>query len=220
MIIKKIRLLKPFVIYGLLVFFTYLMLLITLQYVPLNFNAAFLVTKQTEIKLIHYQLAFFVHVYTSIFTIIFGMFQFSLQLRIRYPRLHRIVGRLYVLIILFFSAPSGFVMGYYGNGGISSRISFCLLAVLWFYFTLKAFLSIRDKKFKKHEYYMHFSYALTLSAISLRLFKWIIANTLELPPMDTYHIVVWLGWIFNLFVALLVIRRKQIIRNKYLIQQK
>ena len=44
------------------------------------------------------------------------------------------------------------------------------------------------------------SYALTLSAISLRLLKWIIVSTFEWPPMDTYKIVSWLGWIVNIVV--------------------
>jgi len=35
-------------------------------------------------------------------------------------------------------------------------------------------------------------------AISLRFFKWMIVSTFELPPMDTYKIVSWLGWLFNI----------------------
>ena len=45
------------------------------------------------------------------------------------------------------------------------------------------------------------SYALTLSAISLRLFKWIIVFIWAPPPMDTYRIVAWLGWVFNLVLV-------------------
>jgi Predicted membrane protein (DUF2306) len=96
-------------------------------------------------------------------------------------------------------------MGYYANGGLFSKISFCLQAVLWFYFTLNAFLKIKSQNYIAHKNFMILSYALTLSAISLRLFKWMIVNTLELPPMDTYKIVSWLGWLFNLVVALIII---------------
>ena len=49
--------------------------------------------------------------------------------------------------------------------------------------------------------YMYFSYALTLSAITLRLWKYIIANTLALPPQETYIIVAWLAWTLNLLFA-------------------
>lgn len=189
-----------------LCYFTYLMILITLQYIPIDFGAAFLGVKEEEIKLTHYQIAFFTHVYTSIFVLIFGITQFSVYIRNKFAPLHRGLGKAYVLLVLLFAAPSGLIMGYYGNGGISSQISFCLLAVLWFWFTLKAYTSIRKRNFVAHRNYMILSYALTLSAISLRLFKWILSNTLELPPMDMYRIVSWAGWVFNLGVALLIIK--------------
>lgn len=190
-------------------YFTYLMALITLQYVPIDFSAAFLAVKEEEIKLTHYQIAFFTHVYTSIFVLIFGITQFSVHIRTKFTPLHRTLGKAYVALILLFAAPSGLIMGYYGNGGISSQISFCLLAVLWFWFTLKAYTSIRKRNFIAHKNYMILSYALTLSAISLRLFKWILSNTLELPPMDIYRIVSWTGWVFNLGVAWYLVNRNK-----------
>ncbi len=207
-----------FLVYLALAFFTYLMILITLQYIPIDFGVAFLVTKEREIQLPHYQISFFTHVYTSIFVLIFGAFQFSKILRKKFPKLHENFGKIYIFLILFFSAPSGFVIGVYGNGGISSQVSFCILAVLWFYFTLKAYLKIRKKDFVSHRNFMILSYALTLSAISLRLFKWIISNTLQLPPMDTYRIVSWLGWIFNLAIAGIIIfsKKRKIFLNKKL----
>jgi uncharacterized membrane protein len=192
-----------------LLYFSYLMILITFQYVPIDFGAAFLGVKEEEIKLTHYQIAFFTHVYTSIFVLIFGITQFSVYIRNKFAPLHRTLGKAYVLLVLLFAAPSGLIMGYYGNGGISSQISFCLLAVLWFWFTLKAYTSIRKKDFRAHKNYMILSYALTLSAISLRLFKWVLSNTMELPPMDMYRIVSWGGWVFNIGVALVIICRNK-----------
>jgi Predicted membrane protein (DUF2306) len=195
-------------LYGALSFFIYLMVLITLQYVPIDFNAAFLAIKSEEIKLLHYQIAFFTHVYTSIFVLILGFFQFSRHIRRSYTSLHRNFGKAYIGLILFFAAPSGLIMGYYGNGGFYSQVSFVLLAMCWFYFTWMAYLKIKQRNFQAHERFMILSYALTLSAISLRLFKWLIANTLALPPMDIYKIVVWLGWLFNLGVAMVIIQFK------------
>jgi uncharacterized membrane protein len=191
-------------------YFAYLMIVITLQYVPIDFGAAFLAVKEEEIKLPLYQIAFFTHVYISIFVLIIGFFQFIYNLRKLFLPLHKVLGKIYIVLTLLFAAPSGLVMGYYGNGGTYSKISFCLLAILWFCFTLQAYLAVRNKQFHRHEMYMILSYALTLSAISLRLFKWLIVHTLELPPMDTYKIVVWLGWLFNLCIALLIIRHKKL----------
>jgi len=197
--ITRKHLLKA-LLYGTLVYFTYLMILITLQYIPINFEAAFLRIKQEEIALKHYQYAFFIHVYTSIFVLIFGLFQFSSWIRNRYRTLHRNLGKAYVLLVLLAASPSGLIMGYYANGGLASKIAFCLLSILWFFFTYKAYKYASLKKWNKHKSFMLRSYALTLSAVSLRLFKWVIASTLALPPMDTYKIVAWLGWVVNLLI--------------------
>ncbi len=190
--------------YGALLYFTYLMVLITVQYVPIDINAAFLNVKSNVNQLLHYQIAFFSHVYTSIFVLILGIIQFSKTSRNKYPKAHRTIGKIYVLLILFISSPSGLVMAYYANGGWLSQLSFILQAVLWFGFTFFAFRFAKQKNWAKHHKFMMYSYALTLSAISLRLFKWGIVSTLEWPPMDTYKIVAWLGWTFNLLVVELI----------------
>lgn len=57
------------------------------------------------------------------------------------------------------------------------------------------------------------SYALALSAITLRLWKWMYANWVDpemelLHPMDLYRIVAWAGWIPNLLLAEALIKRK------------
>jgi hypothetical protein len=91
-------------------------------------------------------------------------------------------------------------MAIYANGGIGAQLSFSLQAFLWFIFTALAFYYAKEKKWTKHHAFMLRSYALTLSAITLRLLKWGIANFLEWPPMDTYRLVSWLGWLVNIAV--------------------
>ena len=93
------------------------------------------------------------------------------------------------MIILLFAAPSGFFIGVYANGGLSSQIAFVLLAVLWFVFTLVALRKAIKKDFKSHQYFMIRSFSLTLSAISLRAWKVIIVYFFHPKPMDVYIIV-------------------------------
>ncbi|NBO69989.1 MAG: DUF2306 domain-containing protein [Bacteroidetes bacterium] len=188
-------------------YYAFLMVLITLQYIPIDLTIAFLATKQYIIYQTHYQIAFFAHVFCSIFMLLIGALQFSQKLRLQVPRLHKRIGYFYVFGILCISAPSGFIMGIYGNGGIITSISFCLLSILWFYYTLKSFLAVRRKKVMLHKEYMILSYALTLSALTLRLHKQILANTTDLHRMDIYRIVSWSGWIINLLIAFWIIRR-------------
>lgn len=179
----------------------YLMILITVQYIPIRFDVAFLNIKQEEIVYTHYKVAFFSHVYTSIFALICGVTQFSKFVRNKFPKTHRALGKAYIGIVLLVASPSGLVMAFYANGGSYSKISFLIQAVLWFLFTYKAFAYAKNLDWLNHQKFMIRSYALTLSAISLRLFKWIIISSFHLPPMDTYKIVSWAGWLINIAIV-------------------
>ena len=131
--------------YLLILYFSYLMVLITVQYIPLDFNVAFLKIKQEEIQLKHYQIAFFTHVYTSIIVHLTGITQFSGSLRRKFPEVHRYLGLTYVTGVLLFASPSGLIMGYYANGGLIAQVSFSVLAILWFYFTLQAIVAAKKQ---------------------------------------------------------------------------
>lgn len=183
------------------VYFFWLMLQITDQYIPFRTDAAFLAIKQNYVPLFHYRVAFIIHVFTSIFVLLAGFTQFSEKLRKRLPRLHRYAGWFYVFVVLLLAAPSGFIIGLYANGGSSSRIAFCMLAVLWIFFTYKAIRTAIQKRFIEHRQWMIRSFALTLSAITLRAWKYMLVAVFEPKPMDVYQIVAWLGWVLNLIVA-------------------
>ncbi|MFI5137754.1 MAG: DUF2306 domain-containing protein [Sphingobacteriales bacterium] len=191
--------------YGLLLFFSYLLLLITLQYIPARTDVAFLRIKQDVVGLLHYRIAFFAHVYTGMFVLLSGMLQFPVYIRQHFPAVHKWSGRVYAFLVIFVTGPSGLVMGYYGNGGLLSQSAFCLLAVLWISFTWKAVTAAKAQRIADHKKWMYRSYALTLSAISLRAWKWLLVLLFAPAPMDVYHIVSWLGWGGNLLVAELLI---------------
>ncbi|WP_288982852.1 DUF2306 domain-containing protein [uncultured Flavobacterium sp.] len=190
------------------VYFSYLLLLITLQYIPYDTDVAFLRIKQEVIVLNHYKIAFFTHVYTSIFLMIFGAFQFSNYIQRKYIKLHRISGRIYVGILLLLSGPSGLVMSYYANGGLLAQVSFLLLSTFWMLFTFLSLYFILKKQVIKHQKFAIRGFALTLSSISLRLFKYLLVFFFEPLPMDAYRIAAWSGWTFNLLVAEIIIYYK------------
>jgi uncharacterized membrane protein len=178
---------------------------INLQYIPYNTDVAFLGIKQHVIGLLHYRIAFFTHVYTSLLVLPAGFIQFSPFLLKHFKKLHRFSGWIYTVFVLLLVAPSGFVMGIYANGGLSSQISFCVLALLWFYATLMAIISIRKKDILSHRKWMTRSFALTLSAISLRAWKYILVYLFHPAPMDNYRLVAWLSWVVNLMIAEIII---------------
>lgn len=195
-------------LFFVLLFFLYLMFEITLQYIPFNTDTAFLRIKQDYISLLHYKIAFFIHVYSSLFVLLAGFTQFSGSILYKFTQLHKNAGRIYVVAVILLSAPSGFIIGLYANGGLSSRIAFCLLGVLWFVFTFLAYKAIKKGDVEKHKSFMYRSYALALSAITLRAWKYLLVILFHPHPMDAYRIVAWLGWVPNLLVAELIIRKQ------------
>ncbi|GAA4342111.1 DUF2306 domain-containing protein [Flaviaesturariibacter amylovorans] len=182
---------------------------IVLQYLPAGTDTAFLGIKQDYIAIPGYLAAFYVHVFTGILALPAGLTQFSGTLRKSYPGLHRAQGKFYVAAILGLAAPSGLYIGIFANGGPASQLAFVLLALLWFWTTLKAYTTIRAGNVRAHEAWMLRSFALTLSALTLRAWKWAIVGLFHPPPMDVYRIVAWLGWTLNLAIAEYLIFKKQ-----------
>lgn len=192
----------------LLGFFTVLMINITIPYFAFDDKVAFLRIKQWIIHNEIWKGAFYAHVITSCFCLIAGFTQFSGSLLRSKPKIHRAMGWLYVAVVLLFAGPSGFIMSIYANGGMLSQAAFITLSVLWIFFTYKGFKTAVTGDFSAHRKFMIRSYALTLSALTLRAWKWAIVLAFRPQPMDVYMLVAWLGWVPNLLIAEWYIRSK------------
>ncbi|WP_288448055.1 DUF2306 domain-containing protein [uncultured Chryseobacterium sp.] len=191
-------------------YFFWLMLKITLEYIPFNPEVSFLMIKQTEVSDRPEYLSFFyTHVYTSIFVLLSG-FWAILRKDFGIKNFHRTMGKVYIFLILICAAPSGIYMGIFANGGILSKISFVILGFLWWFSTLKAYQLARQRRFKEHKQWMWRSFAFTLSAITLRMWKVIIVYLFHPNPMEVYQIIAWLGWIPNILIIEYLITKKHL----------
>ena len=189
-------------------FFTFLMARITAEYIPYNTDIGFLRIKQDYMDIDHWRIAFFVHVYASMLALLAGFTQFSSQIQSYHPRAHRSLGYIYVTNVLLITGPAALLMGVYANGGPTSKSAFVALAIGWIAFTAIALVKAKSGDFASHRKFMIRSYALTLSALTLRAWKWGLTNSVsDLPPMDVYRAVAWLGWVPNLIVAEMLIRK-------------
>lgn len=191
-------------------YFFWLMLKITLEYIPLDTNVSFLMIKQTEVvERPEYLYFFYTHVYTSIF-VLFAGFLAILRNDFGIKHFHKNAGKIYIFLILFLAAPSGIYMGIFANGGFLSKISFVILGCLWWFSTFKAYQLARQKKFTEHKQWMWRSFAFTISAITLRMWKVFIVYLFHPNPMDVYHIIAWLGWVPNIILIEYLITKKHI----------
>jgi len=189
------------------IYFFWLMLNITLDYVPIASDVSFLMIKQTEVtSRPAYLPIFYIHVYSSIFALLAGFIAVFFDKNLKY--LHRFSGRIYVFVTLIFSSLSGIYIGIFANGGWIAKVSFVLLGILWFYTTYKSYSEIREKNIVQHKFWMWRSYALAVSAITLRMWKVILVYLFQPNPMDVYQVIAWLGWIPNLLLVEYLIKKQ------------
>jgi hypothetical protein len=199
----------------LILYFTYLMFLLTIPYVSFKLNVDFLRTKQNIIHIKFWRYAFYAHILTSVFVLLAGAFQFSDYFLRNFKKLHRSIGKTYVFLVLFVSGPGALVMSFYANGNFVSKTSFILLSFLWILFTTLSFYFALKKDFIKHRAFMIRSYALTLSAITLRAYALLLPNFIHLNAKEEYALIAWCSWTINLVLAeaLICVTKKRILQK-------
>jgi len=192
---------------GALAFFTFLMVRLSLPYTAMNSGVDFLTTKQRVYHIFYWRVSFYTHVFTSCLVLIAGFTQFNPWLLRRYPKVHRRMGWVYLVTVIGVSGPAAFMMAWHANGGLPARTSFTLLSLLWMSYTFYAGWKVVKKDFATHGAFMFRSYALTLSAITLRLYTYISAFLpLAASPREIYITTAWLSWVPNLLIAEMLIR--------------
>ncbi len=93
------------------------------HYFPANFESDFLQGREAYFSG-SYQWAFYSHIVAGPISLILGMILLSERFRLRFPRWHRILGRIQVLDVLFVVAPSGLWMAYRAEAGPVAGLGF------------------------------------------------------------------------------------------------
>ncbi len=194
------------ILYG-----VYLMVGLSLPYTEIAPNIDFLLTKTHIYHITHWRISFYIHVFTSTLVLVAGLLQFVTRYRV----LHRFSGYVYSIVVLLLSGPTGLVMAFYANGGPPARVSFVLLSLLWLGTTAAAMWHVYKRQWQAHAQFMLRSYALALSALTLRAYAFLIGYFgLDIRPVTAYILIAWLSWTINLLIAEVLIRRGWLNRLK------
>ncbi len=142
------------------------------------------------------------HLSGGIIALLIGPFQFWSAFRTRYFKIHRRLGRIYLVAIVI-GAFSSTYMAWNTALAIHWTWAFSLqvLGVVWLTTAYMAFRSIRKMRIEQHREWMIRSYIVTFGFI---LFRWInnspllesLGNFIERAPT-----VIWFVWAIPLFVA-------------------
>jgi hypothetical protein len=188
--------------WGIMTFLALGMALVASRYFNLNPNVFF--PQQREVYLAH-QAGIMAHIVGGVLALSLGPFQFLRPLRTRWPRVHRWLGRFYLLGILL-GGTAGLYMAFYAYAGVAASLGFATLAVLWLATGFMGYRTVRVRNFTTHGDWMIRNFALTFAAVTLRL--WLPLLTMVFGPITGYEIVAWLCWIPNLIVAEAIVQTR------------
>ncbi|MEM7115951.1 MAG: DUF2306 domain-containing protein [Chloroflexota bacterium] len=156
-----------------------------------------------------------IHIFGGAVALLLGPFLFLPATRQK-KRLnwHRWLGRIYMISILF-GGLSSFYIATFAHGGLPSTIGLMSLATLWLYTVGKAYTHIRNKDVQAHRRWMIRNYALTFSAVTLRLYLGLgtalvmTTGLFSATFTDVYITTTWISWVPNLIFAEWLINRQQ-----------
>ena len=126
-----------------------------------------------------------------------GPMQFRGDLRARHRRVHRAVGRVYVVAALG-TGLTGLFMAAFSFGGPITHLGFGTLAVLVLATTGMAFARIRAGNVAAHRAWMTRSFALIFAGVTLRIELPLLIAAYEGAFAPAYQVVAWLSWVPNL----------------------
>ena len=131
--------------------------------------------------------------------IIIGALQFNSSLRTRHLSLHRTLGKVYVIGCIV-GGIAGLYMAFFSFGGIVTHWGFGILAVCWILTTSMAYKHIRAGNVRIHQDWMIRSYALTLAALTLRIYL-PISQVSGFSFEESYQAIAWMCWVPNLILV-------------------
>ena len=148
-----------------------------------------------------------IHVAAGVVALVVGPLQFVRRIRERRPALHRATGLVYVAACAI-SAPAALMLAFGTVAGPIAGAGFAILAALLSVFTYFGLRAALQRRFAEHREWMFRSYAMTATAITLRLMI-PAAMLLGFEFLPAYQVIAWLSWITNLVLVEWYIRRNR-----------
>ncbi len=166
------------------------------DYFPPNFETGFLLDRNGYFFGC-YQWSFYVHITSGPLSLVLGLILLSENLRRRFPKWHRFLGRVQAINVLVLVTPSGLWMARYAETGWVAGFGFGTLAVLTALCVALGWRAAVLRKFQSHRRWMERGFALLCSAVVLR----VIGGSATLANVDwpwLYPVSAWASWLLPL----------------------
>jgi hypothetical protein len=187
--------------------FSILLVYNTLPYFSFSRNFSFIQERSILFQSGLYNACFYIHIFAGAICIITALIQFSRYLLKKTKVIHRWSGRLYVFVVLFLGAPTGFYLSFFAKGSFWERVLFMFMAVCWFINTYYGLSTIRKKNVLAHKIWMVRSYAMAMTAVTFRIYH-ILFYLLDWDHLENYELSLWISVIGNMLFAEWIIYRQ------------
>lgn len=166
------------------------------DYIPPNFESDFLLGRQPYFWK-GYHVAFYSHLASGPVSLVLGLILISDQFRLRFPRWHRLLGRIQVICVLFLVVPSGLWMAFYSMTGTVAAMGFASLAVATGTCVALGWRSAIQRQFANHCQWMLRCFVLLCSAVVIRMTGGL-ATVTDFDADWLYPLSAWACWLVPL----------------------
>lgn len=140
------------------------------------------------------------HAVGASIALLLGPLQFLDGWRARAPKVHRVLGYVYLVLGVAVGGVAGMLLAPRAFGGLVSHLGFGLLACLWLVTGGMAVVAAKARRFEDHRRWMVRNYALTFAAVTLRIYL-PLGMAAGFRFEVVYPLIAWCCWVPNLIAV-------------------
>jgi uncharacterized membrane protein len=153
----------------------------------------------------HYPILTLVHIFPGLLLMILGPLQFSRKLRERYPKFHRVNGRVFLICAAIVGISAlAMSLGMPAIGGVNQAAATTLFATFFLFALGKAFVHIRRREIVLHREWMMRAFGTGLAVATIRPIIGFFFATSRLTGLTTHEFfgtAFWLGFTLQLMAV-------------------
>ena len=144
----------------------------------------------------------FMHRVLGAIYLVIGLLQFNISFRNKFIGLHRLLGKIFILLTLTAGASAIILVLFVPFSGPLESIPVFLFATIMLYSIYRAYKHIRKKEIMQHKAWMLKTYAIGLGIVPLRIIAFILLNTTTIEDQNVLILSMYLGWGLSFAVAM------------------
>ncbi|MFM7022788.1 MAG: DUF2306 domain-containing protein [Flavobacteriales bacterium] len=197
-----------------IVFFSTLLVMNTMEFFHFDTSRGFLSEKTEAIKNVLWLPMFYLHISSGILLLVIPMVNFSRRMLKFSPRMHVVIGKIYVYLALYLVAPSGIYLSFFAKEGLWSILGFFVTGLCLSFSTYLGWIAMKKNNLQGHIEWMSRSYAVVSSAITFRILH-LVFYSLEVEYHYNYILSVWLSLLVNLLLVEIMLIKKNDLKTLF-----